>query len=266
MPKGAFTPTAVGAHQTVHSDQKLLVQFILVGVKAPIALGCALNQADRDLQKEVVSVRLTPHQMLTSGAVPLVRTRTWTNSGLNELFEMHHGWWGDLFPVCGSYSRVNMPRPANRGQTWANQEIQTLTDIWLDEYINEQLSSTHKNSEIYAIFSKQLREKGYDRSPEQCRIKVKKLRQKHIQIRDALLKTGSSKKEKGKFIWFDEVNRILGTKPVIDPVDIVENEDCHADCRPLSPTASSDVTHASDTDVDYGESFLLLLVVIIKAK
>ncbi|XP_062409562.1 uncharacterized protein LOC134100403 [Sardina pilchardus] len=96
-----------------------------------------------------------------------------------------------------------------------------------------------------------MREKGFERSSEQCRLKVKKLRQKYIQVRDALRKTGSSGKEKDKFIWFDEVDKILGTKPVVDPVDMVENDDREAE--PTLSVASSDssyVTHASDPDAD----------------
>lgn len=54
---------------TVHLNQKLLVRFIFVSVKASIVLGSALNQVD--LQKGVVSVRLIPHQMPTSGVIPL---------------------------------------------------------------------------------------------------------------------------------------------------------------------------------------------------
>ncbi|KAL2082804.1 hypothetical protein ACEWY4_022622 [Coilia grayii] len=128
---------------------------------------------------------------------------------------------------------------SNRGQTWACEEIQALIDIWSDEYISEQLSATHKNSEIYAIFSKQLREKGYNRSPEQCRIKVKKLRQKYIQVRDALGKTGSN-----------EIDKILGTKPVVEPVDVVENDEP----EPVSPNVTFNVTLPSDPDVDVEDS------------
>ena len=61
----------------------------------------------------------------------------------------------------------------------------------------------------------------------------KKLRQTYIQVCDALGKTGSSGKEKDTFIWFDKVDKISGTKPVVDPVDIVEN----GEGEPVSPTA-----------------------------
>ena len=44
---------------------------------------------------------------------------------------------------------------------------------------------------------------------------------------------GSSRKEKDTFIWFDEVDKILVRKPVVDPVDIVENDER----EPVSPTA-----------------------------
>ncbi|XP_055021162.1 uncharacterized protein LOC129412124 [Boleophthalmus pectinirostris] len=154
-----------------------------------------------------------------------------------------------LFHFLFVVKEENMGRTsANRGNTWATEEIQALVDIWADEYINQQLSSTHKNIEIFAIFSKQMREKGFNRSPEQCRIKVKKLRQKYIQVRDKLKKTGSSGKEKDKFIWFDELDKILGTKPVVDPVDVVENDE--REPMPVSLTASSDLTPPSDPDVD----------------
>ena len=50
----------------------------------------------------------------------------------------------------------------------------------------------------------------------------------YIQVCDALGKMWSSGKEKDTFIWFDEVDKILGTEPVVDPVDIVENDEWEA--------------------------------------
>uniref|UniRef100_A0A3B3R4G7 Myb/SANT-like DNA-binding domain-containing protein n=1 Tax=Paramormyrops kingsleyae TaxID=1676925 RepID=A0A3B3R4G7_9TELE len=138
---------------------------------------------------------------------------------------------------------------SNRGETWSAEEIKCLIDIWSDEHIQKQLSTTHKNSCIYALFSKQLREKGYPRTVEQCRIKTKKLRAKYIEVRDALSKTGISGKEKDKLPWYDALDGILGTKPIVEPVDVVEN-----DSSTLSPLESidavSDLTDQRDTDVD----------------
>jgi len=65
------------------------------------------------------------------------------------------------------------------------------SEIWSDDYISAQLSTTHKNSEIYVLFSKQLRERGFHRTVAQCHAKAKKLSQQYIQVRDALNRTGS---------------------------------------------------------------------------
>ncbi len=63
----------------------------------------------------------------------------------------------------------------------------------------------------------------FNRSVEQCCVKAKKLRQQYIEIRDSLRKTGSSGEEKDKFVWFDDLDKILVTNPVVDPVDVVES-------------------------------------------
>ncbi len=54
-------------------------------------------------------------------------------------------------------------------------------------------------------------------------MKAKKLRQQNIKIRDSLRKTGSSGEEKDKFVWFNDLDKILGTNPVVDSVDVVES-------------------------------------------
>ncbi|CAL9682257.1 unnamed protein product [Knipowitschia caucasica] len=113
----------------------------------------------------------------------------------------------------------------NRGQTWSKEEVQCLIEIWSDEHIISQLSSTHKNADIFAIFSKQMRERGFQRSVEQCRIKTKKLRQQYIKIRDALKQTGGTSKIKDKFEWYEALDKILGTKPDVEPIDIVESNE-----------------------------------------
>lgn len=130
----------------------------------------------------------------------------------------------------------------NRGQTWSRC---SASDIWSDDYIHTQLSTTNKNTDIYALFSKRLREKGFERSAAQCRIKAKKLRQEYIKVRDALNKTGSSGKEK-----IDDLDKLLGTKPVVDPVDVVESYESSAQSSASNNANTADLAPASDTDVD----------------
>ncbi|KAL2102331.1 hypothetical protein ACEWY4_001499 [Coilia grayii] len=157
-------------------------------------------------------------------------------------------WASNHFLFLVSVNSVAMKGHSNRGETWTHKETKCLIDIWSDEHIQQQLSTTHKNSCIYALFSKQLREKGYVRTVAQCRIKTKKLRSKYIEVRDALSKTGSSGKEKDKFPWYDALDGILGTKPIVDPVDVVENDSSTP--SPLESTAVPDPIDPCDTDVD----------------
>uniref|UniRef100_A0A8C6U0V0 Myb/SANT-like DNA-binding domain-containing protein n=1 Tax=Neogobius melanostomus TaxID=47308 RepID=A0A8C6U0V0_9GOBI len=110
--------------------------------------------------------------------------------------------------------------------------------VWADDFINAQLSTTHKNSAIYAVFSKRLRAKGYSRSISQCRIKAKKLRAEYIKTRDAITKGGADESIKDKFPWYDQMDDILGSKPKVDPVDEVEDEE-HEEHEEHSPAPSS---------------------------
>jgi len=65
---------------------------------------------------------------------------------------------------------VNM----SRGTTWGEEETKYLIKIWSDDSIKSMLEKTHKNSETYSIFSEKMRERGYERSGEQCHLKLKK--------------------------------------------------------------------------------------------
>lgn len=68
---------------------------------------------------------------------------------------------------------------------------------------------------------------------------------------DALSKTGSSgkEKEKEKFPWYDALTGILGTKPIVDPVDLVKNETSTPSPAESNGTASNPV-NLSDIDAD----------------
>lgn len=110
----------------------------------------------------------------------------------------------------------------SRGLTWTAKETACLLDIWADDHIKTMLETMHKNADVFGTFSSRLFEKGFNRSPDQCHVKVKKLRQSYIKVRDALNKSGNSADEKLKCPWFDQLDGILSTRPVVTPVDIIE--------------------------------------------
>ncbi len=73
----------------------------------------------------------------------------------------------------------------SRGSTWGDEEIRFLIEIWSDDYIKTQLEKTHKNNETFNLFSERMRERGFNRTGEECHLKVKKLRQHYMRTRDA---------------------------------------------------------------------------------
>ncbi|KAL2095747.1 hypothetical protein ACEWY4_007895 [Coilia grayii] len=112
----------------------------------------------------------------------------------------------------------------NRGLTWSAEEVKFLIDIWAEENISSMLDTTHKNTAVFKIFSDiRLREKGFNRTIEQCRAKLKKLRHLYVKTRDSLNRSGSSGEERERFPWYDDLDNIMGTKPVVKPVDMVES-------------------------------------------
>ncbi|XP_055024898.2 myb/SANT-like DNA-binding domain-containing protein 7 [Misgurnus anguillicaudatus] len=106
---------------------------------------------------------------------------------------------------------------ATKGSLWSTAEVQCLIDIWADESIQKQLDSTHKNSEIFGRIRDYLCSRGYKRTIDQCREKLKKLRAQYLKVRDALRRSGSSSDEKDRFPWYDAVDKIIGLKPSSQP-------------------------------------------------
>lgn len=122
-----------------------------------------------------------------------------------------------------------------RGQTWSTEEVQTLISIWSDETMAQLLASTHKNRELFKLFSEKMAALGFHRSVEQCRIKVKKLRLQYFRVRDAIGKSGTSAEEKEKFVWYEELDGILGSRPSSRPKALAEPFKEEA---PWTPTAA----------------------------
>ncbi|KAK0131411.1 hypothetical protein N1851_033904 [Merluccius polli] len=72
-----------------------------------------------------------------------------------------------------------------------------------------------------------------------------------MKVRDALGRSGNSGEEKDKFPWFDVLDQILGTKPIVDHMDIVESYDASSGASPANTTTSS---YSVDSDGNGGNA------------
>ena len=62
---------------------------------------------------------------------------------------------------------------ANRGTSWADNEVKALLAIWGDSKIQEELDGAVRNKFVFERIAKQLKEQGYERGWKQCRAKTK---------------------------------------------------------------------------------------------
>ena len=74
---------------------------------------------------------------------------------------------------------------------WSKEETTVLLQIWNEDHIKRQLSTTHRNATVFLQFSVELKAKGFMRTAMQCRVKVKKLCQKYLITCDKI-KSGES--------------------------------------------------------------------------
>ena len=102
------------------------------------------------------------------------------------------------------------------GTNWSKDETLKLLDIWGQENVQAQLEGCKKNHEKIA---KELQEVGYERTYQQCRDKVKKLKGEYRKAKDKKNKTGTDNKH---WDYFEPLDAILGHKPATQPPIIVD--------------------------------------------
>ena len=79
------------------------------------------------------------------------------------------------------------------GATWSKAEILKLISIWGQEEVQQKLQECKKNKSVYEIVAKEMKEAGYDRTFQQCRDKIKKLKVEYKKVKDKKKKTGEGK-------------------------------------------------------------------------
>lgn len=79
--------------------------------------------------------------------------------------------------------------------TWTKQETLKLIKIWGRENIQAQLEGCKRNQEVYKKIARELQSEGYERTFQQCREKIKKLKQEYTKVKDRLNKTGEAERK-----------------------------------------------------------------------
>ncbi|XP_051566497.1 ATP-dependent (S)-NAD(P)H-hydrate dehydratase-like isoform X2 [Myxocyprinus asiaticus] len=106
---------------------------------------------------------------------------------------------------------------ATRGFLWSDMETRALLNIWGEHDVQTALDGNFRNSHVYRDVSNRLCELGFDRTPDQCRIRVKSLKRQYFQAKEGSKKNGQYHK---MCKFYDEMERILSSRPLVERQDI----------------------------------------------
>lgn len=105
--------------------------------------------------------------------------------------------------------------------TWSDNEVLKLLEVWGDENIQAQLDGSTRNIKVYAAIAKTLLESGgIERTPVQCREKIKKLKAEYKQIKNHNNRSGRNRKT-CKFL--PQLDAILGHRPSTTPPVVLDS-------------------------------------------
>lgn len=153
------------------------------------------------------------------------------------------------------------PKTTNRGVAWLQSEVKALLDIWADQEIQEQLAGRLHNMCIYEKISRRLKDLGFNRTGEQCREKIKKLRRDYKTVVHNNYSPAYARRLLG---FYDKVHKIFGKPLDGDQLRDTEtsssskcSENKHADFSnlPQSDTemelSAESFTTIINTDIDF---------------
>ncbi|EMP39751.1 hypothetical protein UY3_03031 [Chelonia mydas] len=101
-----------------------------------------------------------------------------------------------------------------RAPAWTKWEVRDLIAVRGDESVLAELHSKRRNAKIFEKISNGLKDRGYNRKPQQCRMKIKELRQAYQKTREA---NGLSGSELQTCRFYDELHAILGGAATTTP-------------------------------------------------
>ncbi|XP_029386366.1 ATP-dependent (S)-NAD(P)H-hydrate dehydratase isoform X4 [Echeneis naucrates] len=81
-----------------------------------------------------------------------------------------------------------MQANTTRGFLWSDVETRTLLNIWGEQDIQAALDGNFRNSFVYRDVSRRLGSMGFDRTPEQCRVRIKSLKRQYLLAKEGNLR------------------------------------------------------------------------------
>ncbi|XP_070831483.1 ATP-dependent (S)-NAD(P)H-hydrate dehydratase isoform X1 [Chaetodon trifascialis] len=113
-----------------------------------------------------------------------------------------------------------MQANTTRGFLWSDVETRTLLNIWGEQDIQAALDGNFRNSFVYRDVSRRLGAMGFERTPEQCRVRIKSLKRQYLLAKEGNLRNNGQYHKICKF--YDTMERILSNRPALDPQEFTD--------------------------------------------
>nr|XP_048700769.1 uncharacterized protein LOC125634285 isoform X1 [Caretta caretta] len=107
-----------------------------------------------------------------------------------------------------------------RAPAWTKREVRDLIAVWGEESVLSELRSSFRNAKTFVKISQGMKDRGHNRDPKQCRMKLKELRQAYQKTREA---NGCSGSEPQTCHFYDELHAILGGSATTTPAVLFDS-------------------------------------------
>ncbi|XP_065268748.1 uncharacterized protein LOC135885036 [Emys orbicularis] len=107
-----------------------------------------------------------------------------------------------------------------RAPAWTVREVLDLIALWGEDSVLAELHSKRRNAKTFEKISKGMMERGHNRDSDQCRLKVKELRQAYQKTKEANGRSGS---EPRTCRFYAELHAILGGAATTTPPVTVDS-------------------------------------------
>ena len=99
---------------------------------------------------------------------------------------------------------------------WGDEEALKLIEVWGEDNIQAQLEGCKRNAKVFAKIVSEIKDAGYERTRDQCRYKIKKLKGEYRKI--------NMVKREGRKRWkfFEALHSILVHRPATCPPHIID--------------------------------------------
>ncbi|XP_074803675.1 uncharacterized protein LOC141984498 [Natator depressus] len=121
-----------------------------------------------------------------------------------------------------SSAEVTMMESQNRKRApaWTERGVRELIAVWGDESVLSEPRSSFRNAKTFVKISQGMKDRGHNRDPKQCCVKLKELRQAYQKTRETNGRSGS---EPQTCRFYDELRAILGGSATTTPAVLFDS-------------------------------------------